>query len=203
MMSVIVKPGPRQQMIESAVALMREQGVEGASFSRVLERSGAPRGSIYHHFPEGKAQLVEEATRYAGEFIAAGLAAALQSDDPVAAIRGFTASWERILEKWDYGAGCTVVAAALEGDRTPGAREAARDAFTSWQELLAGAFGEQGVPEERARSLAALTVAAVEGAVVLARAERSPEPLERVADELSTLVEEAVQAKKKTSPTTA
>ncbi len=120
MMTVIVKPDPRQQMIVSAVALMREQGVDAASFSRVLERSGAPRGSIYHHFPEGKAQLVEEATRYAGEFIAAGLAAALQSDDPVAAIRGFTASWERILEKWDYRAGCTVVAAALEGDRTPG-----------------------------------------------------------------------------------
>jgi AcrR family transcriptional regulator len=195
MMTVIVNPDPRQQMVVSAVALMREQGVGAASFSRVLERSGAPRGSIYHHFPEGKAQLVEEATRYAGEYIAAGLAAALQSDDPVAAIRGFTASWKRILERWDYGAGCTVVAAALEGDRTPGAREAARDAFAGWQELLAGAFVEQGVAEERARSLAALTVASVEGAVVLARAERSPEPLERVAAELSALVEGALAAR--------
>ena len=31
-----------------------------------LAHSGAPRGSIYHHFPGGKAQLVEEATRYGG-----------------------------------------------------------------------------------------------------------------------------------------
>ena len=192
MMSVIVNPDPRQQMIVSAVALMREQGVDAASFSRVLERSGAPRGSIYHHFPEGKAQLVEEATRYAGEFIAAGLAAALQEDDPAAAIRDFAKSWRRLLEKWDFQAGCTVVAAALEGDRTPGAREAAREAFASWEELLAGAFAERGLPPDRARSLATLTIASVEGAVVLARAEGSSEPLERVADELTTLVAAAV-----------
>ncbi len=192
MMNVIVKSDPRQQMIVSAVALMREQGVDAASFSRVLDRSGAPRGSIYHHFPEGKAQLVEEATRYAGEFIAAGLAAALQQDDPAAAIRGFAKSWRGLLEKWDFQAGCTVVAAALEGDRTPGAREAARDAFASWEDLLAGAFADRGVPAERARSLSTLTIAAVEGAVVLARAEGSSEPLERVADELTALVAEAV-----------
>ena len=192
MMTVIVKPDPRQEMIASAVALMREQGVDAASFSRVLERSGAPRGSIYHHFPEGKAQLVEEATRYAGEFIAAGLAAALEQDDPAAAIRGFAKSWRRLLERWDFQAGCTVVAAALEGDRTPRARDAARDAFARWEDLLAEAFAERGVPAERARSLSTLTIAAVEGAVVLARAEGSPEPLERVADELTALVAEAV-----------
>ena len=154
MMSVIVKRDPRQQMIVSAVALMREQGVDAASFSRVLERSGAPRGSIYHHFPEGKAQLVEEATRYAGEFIAAGLAAALQQDDPAAAIRGFAKSWRGLLEKWDFQAGCTVVAAALEGDRSPRARDAARDAFARWEDLLAEAFADRG----RARGARSLAV---------------------------------------------
>ncbi len=192
MMNVIVKRDPRQQMIVSAVALMREQGVDAASFSRVLERSGAPRGSIYHHFPEGKAQLVEEATRYAGEFIAAGLAAALQQDDPAAAIQGFAKSWRVLLEKWDFQAGCTVVAAALEGDRSPRARDAARDAFARWEDLLAEAFADRGVPAERARSLSTLTIAAVEGAVVLARADGSSEPLERVADELTALVAAAV-----------
>ena len=71
MMRVIVKPAPaRERMIESAAALFSERGVDATAFSDVLEHSGAPRGSIYHHFPDGKAQLAEEATRYAGEFIA-------------------------------------------------------------------------------------------------------------------------------------
>src|SRR5438132_14340952 len=113
---------PRQKMIWSAALLMRKHGVEGTSFSEVIERSGAPRGSIYHHFPGGKAQLIEEATRYAGDFIAAGLAAALAADDPAAAVKRFASFWRGLLRDSDYTAGCPVVAASLEGDRAPGAR---------------------------------------------------------------------------------
>src|SRR3954468_6735161 len=116
-------------MIESAAVLMREHGVEATSFSDVLAHSGAPRGSIYHHFPDGKAQLIEEATRYAGDFIAAGLASSLTQQDPVAALRRFIATWRRVLRESDFGAGCPVVAATLEGERTPGARDAAGAAF--------------------------------------------------------------------------
>src|ERR1700746_1248923 len=97
---------PREKMIVSAALLMRERGVDATSFSDVIAHSKAPRGSIYHHFPGGKAQLIEEATRYAGEFTAAGLVAALAQHDPVAAIVGFSAMWRRILTRSDFGAGC-------------------------------------------------------------------------------------------------
>jgi AcrR family transcriptional regulator len=175
-------------MIESAVALFRERGVEGTSFSDVLAHSGAPRGSIYHHFPGGKAQLAEEATRYAGEAIAAGLAAALREKDPETAVRSFAGIYRELLRRSEFAAGCPVVSATLEGDRSPGARDAAGAAFRSWQELLAAAFEGHGLPAERARSLATLTIAAIEGGIVLARAQRSYEPLERVAGELEALV---------------
>lgn len=192
MSHVIVKPEhkthPRENMIESAALLMRERGVEATSFSEVLERSGAPRGSIYHHFPGGKAQLVEEATRHAGEVIANGLAGALGQDDPAAALRTFCDTWRSVLCKSDFGAGCPVVAATLEGERSPGARDAAGAAFARWQTLLSDALLERGVAREHARSLSALAIAAIEGAVVLARAERSRAPLARVADELELLV---------------
>src|SRR5260370_40016797 len=48
---------PRQRMVLAAAALLSERGLAGASFSEVIERSGAPRGSVYHHFPEGKGRL--------------------------------------------------------------------------------------------------------------------------------------------------
>jgi AcrR family transcriptional regulator len=175
-------------MIQSAALLMRERGVEATSFSDVLERSGAPRGSIYHHFPHGKNQLVEEATRYAGEFLASGLATALAEHDPIRAVTAFVDSWRTQLGASDFGAGCPVVAAALEGERSPGARDAAGAAFTRWQGLIAAALEDTGVAPGRARSLAAMTVASIEGAVILARAQRSNEPLDRVADELGTLI---------------
>jgi TetR/AcrR family transcriptional repressor of lmrAB and yxaGH operons len=183
----------RQRMIETAAVVMRERGVEATSFSEVLARSGAPRGSIYHHFPGGKAQLIEEATRYAGDFSAAGLTAALGEDDPVAAVQAFTAGWIRILRKSDFAAGCPVVAAALEGERTPGAREAAAAAFTHWERLLTDAIETHTDSHERAQALATLVIASVEGAVVLARACRSTAPLERVATEMRALLVDAIE----------
>jgi len=178
-------------MIRSAAVLFRERGVYGTSLSDVVAHSEAPRGSIYHWFPGGKAQLAEEATRYAGEFIAAGIAAALEQDDPVAAVRAFAALWREILRDSDFSAGCPIVSATLEGDRTPAARDAAGAAFARWQELLADAFRSRGVTPARAESLSTLVVAAVEGAIVLSRAQRSSAPLERVAGELESIVADA------------
>ncbi len=182
----------RQKMIETAAVVMRERGVEATSFSEVLSRSGAPRGSIYHHFPGGKAQLIEEATRYAGDFTAAGLIAALGEDDPVAAVTAFCSGWTKILRKTDFNAGCPVVAAALEGEHTPGAREAAAAAFLHWETLLTNAIETHAGSRERAHSLATLVIAAVEGAVVLSRAARSTAPLERVAGEMQSLLLDTV-----------
>lgn len=186
------KTDARQRMIVSAALLMRERGVEATSFSAVLAHSGAPRGSIYHHFPGGKAQLVEEATRYGGDFIAAGLAAALAEEDPVGAVQRFCQSWRKVLSESDFAAGCPVVAATLEGERTPAAREAAGAAFERWEELLMEAFERHGIAAARAASLATLAIAAIEGAIVVARAQRSSAPLERVTGELEQLTATAL-----------
>lgn len=179
-------------MIRSAATLFRERGVEGTAFADVLEHSAAPRGSVYHHFPGGKQQLAEEATRWAGELMAAGIAAALRDEHPAAAIDHFVGLWRRVLEESDFAAGCPIVAAALEGDRSPGAREAAAETFSEWRSLLADAFVEAGLPPTEAGSMATLFIAAIEGAIVLARAQRSIEPLTEVAGELQTFAKNAL-----------
>ena len=171
-------------MVESAALLMREQGVKGTSFSGVLQHAAAPRGSIYHYFPGGKTQLIEEATRYAGDFIAAGLAAALQEDDPIAGLDAMEGFWRSLLENSEFAEGCPIVAAGLEGERTPEARDAAGEVFERWQELLVESMVRRGIPQERARSISALSFAATEGGAIMARAQRSMEPLQGVFVEL-------------------
>src|SRR5437588_13056340 len=179
-------------MIQSAALLMGEHGVEGTSFSRVLEHSGAPRGSIYHHFPGGKSQMIEAATRLGGDFISAGLTAALEQEDPIAAVNGIAAFWRTALRSSDFAIGCPVVAATVDGGRTAGTLAAAREVFERWQELHAAILERAGVPKARARSIATLLVASIEGAVVLARAQRSDAPLEGVIDELHVVLRDAV-----------
>jgi AcrR family transcriptional regulator len=194
-MMAVIMADARERMIHSAATLFRERGVDGTSFSDVLDHSGAPRGSIYHHFPGGKAQLAEEATRYAGDFIAGGLAGALASDDPVEAVRTFAETWREILRASDFTAGCPILSATLEGERSPGARDAAGAAFGRWETMLADGFAGRGVPPARAASLATLAIAAIEGGIVLARAQRSAAPLERVAQELEALVASAAASR--------
>jgi AcrR family transcriptional regulator len=186
---------PRERMIRSALLLMGEQGVEATSFSQVIEHSGAPRGSIYHHFPGGKAQLVEEATRFAGDSVVALLEAAeaAHPDDPLAAVDAISGFWRTLLHDSEFAAGCPVVAAMLGAERLPAAREAARDAFERWQRSWVRILTGAGIDRGRARALAALAVSAVEGAVILARAQGSDAPLRRVADELRDLFHRAVE----------
>jgi TetR/AcrR family transcriptional regulator, lmrAB and yxaGH operons repressor len=182
----------RQKMIESAAVLFRERGVHGTSFADVLEHSGAPRGSVYHHFPGGKTELAEETTRWAGEYILATTVAALADDDPVAVIDEFGRWWTKLLRESDYAAGCVIVAATLEGEREPTVRDAAAQAFSTWENVLARSFRHHGVPASRARSVATLLIAAIEGAVILSRAERTTRPLERVSRELRHIVADAL-----------
>lgn len=178
----------RQKMIESAALLFRERGVEGTSFADVLAHSGAPRGSIYHHFRGGKTQLAEEATQWAGEFIVAGAVAALAKQDPVAAIGAFRRQWSEVLRRSDFEAGCPIVAAALEGEREPTVRDAAGQVFTIWERALTDALEGRGVPPARAGAVATLVIAAIEGAIVVARAQRTVRPLERVGRELQGVI---------------
>lgn len=183
---------PRERMIQSALLLMGANGVEATSFSQVIEHSGAPRGSIYHHFPGGKAQLVEEATRYAGDIVVAIFRESLNNGDPIAGVQAVADFWRTVLHDSDFSAGCPVLAAALEGDSLPGAREAARESFQRFQDLHFQLLTRAGVAPERARSLAAIAVSAIEGGIILARAQHSNAPLDCVLDELHRLFSDAL-----------
>ena len=176
-------------MIVSAALLLREKGLTGTSFGDVIDHSGAPRGSIYHHFPNGKAQLVEEAVQYAGGYVAD----AIESEDAVEALRSFTRSWRKTLERSDFRAGCPVVAVAVEAHHeAPQLAGAAAEAFAHWQAALQKLLVNEGLAAERARRLAATTVAAIEGAVVICRAQHDITPLEDVSAELETMLQAAI-----------
>src|SRR5437764_14880585 len=93
---------PREKMIESALVVMGSNGVEATSFSQVIEHSGAPRGSIYHHFPGGKAQLVEEATRYAGDVVVMRFQRYMAEEDPIVGLEAMINYWRRALLVTDF-----------------------------------------------------------------------------------------------------
>jgi Transcriptional regulator LmrA/YxaF-like, C-terminal domain len=85
------------------------------------------------------------------------------------------------------------VAASLASEVSPATREAAAAAFRHWEELIASALAPHVGSTERARSLATIVIASIEGAIVLSRASRTTAPLERVATELEQLLTDAIR----------
>ena len=179
----------RDAMITSAAALFRERGVAATSLRDVVDHARAPRGSIYHHFPGGKAELAEAATGMAGSFIEGLLTDLLANGDPAAAITKFVDYWKQALTRQDFVDGCPVAAAAVSSDETAAARDRAGRAFTRWQDQVAAALIARGLAPDAAADRAGLAVAATEGALIVARAQRSTEPLDRVARQLRALLD--------------
>ena len=167
-------------MIQSAALLFRENGYSGTGFRDVIEHSGAPRGSIYHHFPGGKEQLAAETVAWAAGVIERRIARAAHSGDPIAALSIFVDSWREVLEDSNFRAGCPIVAVAAEADAGSTATDAASAAFTRWQDLIARTLLDAGVSRTDARRLATTVVAAIEGAILLCRARRDIRPLRDV-----------------------
>ena len=83
-------------MLISAAEVMRERGAAGVTIDEVLARSGAPRGSVYYHFPEGRNQILTEALQYAGEAITAVIDEAA-SKGGMYLVRQFVEFWEELL----------------------------------------------------------------------------------------------------------
>ncbi|HEX4109992.1 MAG TPA: TetR/AcrR family transcriptional regulator [Solirubrobacteraceae bacterium] len=178
-------------MIISTALLMRERGARATSIDDVLAHSGAARGSVYHHFPGGRDELLREATAYAGEYVARRLERVASDPDPLAAFDVFLAGYREQLLAGDLRDGCPLVAVAIEhrqdGDRA--LQDLAGRVFERWQALLAKAFIAAGIPEARAPGLATMAISGLEGALVLARAQHSVEPLDRVREQLRALLQ--------------
>lgn len=175
-------------MLESAVEVLRERGAAGVTVDEVLNRSGAPRGSVYHHFPGGRSQILREALSYAGDEITASIDEAAGQSAPVL-LRQFVRLWEDALTDSDYTAGCPVLAAAVgSGEDENQLTAVAADIFSRWREASKQTYIRDGFDEAEAASLADMTISAMEGAVVLCRSVRSLQPLHEVAGQLEFLI---------------
>ncbi|WP_336082443.1 TetR/AcrR family transcriptional regulator [Nocardia sp. SSK8] len=181
-------------MLHSAVQLLRERGAAGVTIDAVLARSEAPRGSVYHHFPGGRAQIMTESLTLAGDAISAIIdQAAAQS--AVTTLRQFGQFWTALLEQSDFGAGCPVVSVAVGSSPEDEHLQPSVAAILGrWHAGLVTAIETDGVPSPRAQRLATMAIAAVEGAVILCRVNRSTTALDEVIDELEVVFTAALPA---------
>jgi AcrR family transcriptional regulator len=181
----------RDRFLAAATGLFRRQGYSGTALKEIVAGGGAPLGSLYYFFPGGKQQLALEA-------IAATAARYEQLLDRVfsttpdaaaAAIEWFKMA-ARALEDSDFADGCPIGTVACEiASSNEALRQASDEVFSSWRARVAAQLGSEGIKPAQARRLSMFAVASLEGAIMLARIQRSTLPLREtarvVADTLS------------------
>jgi TetR/AcrR family transcriptional repressor of lmrAB and yxaGH operons len=178
----------RDKMVQSAASLIGQRGMNATSFSDVVAESGAPRGSIYHHFPEGKKQLAECAMRLTSDQILGHMNSSVATT-PVGVLEHFVALFHHVIVTSNATAGCAVAGVTIDvGSSDDDLLAVARDAFQSWVTLLAAQLEGAGLEKLRAQGVAMISLASVEGALILSRAEGNGEPLRLVESQLLELV---------------
>jgi AcrR family transcriptional regulator len=186
----------KDRIVTSSAELFRRQGYAATGLKQIVSEASAPFGSIYHFFPGGKEQLGAETIRWSGARYGELLPAVFDpAPDVVTGVRAFFAGAAEHLVETDYADACPIATVALEVSSTSEPlREACADVFDGWLDSAAERLAGAGIAEPRAHELAIGMVAALEGAFVLARAQRSTEPLAVAGELMADAVQRALPA---------
>ena len=176
----------KEAFVQTTQQLLRRQGYAATGLGEIVARSGAPKGSLYFHFPGGKEELAIAAMERSAAQLRDAMAAILNSsedlDEAIGRLIGALAAG---LEQSDFADGCPIATVALEtaSDSEP-MRAAAQAAFDSWLQVLRERLLAAGLEPALAAQRALLVLAAVEGGLILARATRDVTPLVAVSSQL-------------------
>ena len=186
----------KDRMIEATARLIQARGLHGVSLSDILGESGAPRGSLYFHFPGGKESVVLEAMQAGIREATDILSECLRSaDDPAVGVRAFFQAAADEMAESGYLFGCPVGSIVLDAPSADSELAAAcQAAFREWTQMYRDTLETAGLAPKRAERLARAIVASLEGALMMARSERDAARIEEVGDEIAEMVGQALRS---------
>jgi len=192
-------PKHRGAIVRAAATLFRRNGYAATGINEIADVAGAPKGSLYHYFPDGKDQIGEAAVRFAGKGLVATMEKLEQEHRTAAAM---VQAYCRLLAGWmaksGFRDGCPISTTLLESaPQSQGIALAGREAFADWRAVIARALLRDGFSRAEARRLATLTISAIEGSLILARVESSGEPIEDVARSLAVVLKRDAPSRKR------
>lgn len=178
-----LKRDTRQEMIMATAFLLQKNGYAGTGMNDIIQHSGAPKGSIYYHFPNGKEQLAVEAVEWTRENVTAFIREHLSRyDDAVESIQKFVLDSAARFEENNYFQGVPISAMVLETAFTSEKlREACRGVLDAWSEEFADKLLANGYSQTEAQDLGDMINLMVQGAFVISLSRQNASALSTVA----------------------
>ena len=174
------KPQPvRDRIVRSAADLVRERGVHGVGLREIVAHAGVSRGFLQRYFPGGKTQLIIEALNVAGSEVLGETESRLATAETLAdAMDAIFAPWRRVLLESDFTMGCPIAATVIDASRDDALRQHAGVLLDQWRDSVRTALVKYGADKSSAEDDASVLLAALEGALILSRANQSIQPLD-------------------------
>src|SRR5882672_5738363 len=171
----------RDRIVRSAATLVRERGVHGAGLRQIVAHADGPRGSLQRYFPGGKRQLITEALNLAAaEVLDDTESELIEAANLADAIDAIFAPWRQVLVDSNFTLGCPIAATVVDASGDDQLRQAARALLAQMQDSVRDALVRFGVPKSTADDDASVVVAALEGGLILSRANQSLHPLDTI-----------------------
>jgi TetR/AcrR family transcriptional repressor of lmrAB and yxaGH operons len=179
-------PNTREQIILATCTLLEKQGYPATGLNEIVQESGAPKGSLYYYFPEGKEQIVSEAVRFAGSILVERMRLELaKHDNPIQALYEYIYNLANKVEEKQFAAGnpLTVVAVEAAGS-SERISQACCEVYAQMEAVLCERLACCGQSPDEAAARARLTLSSLEGGIILSRVYHTAEPLRILADHM-------------------
>jgi TetR/AcrR family transcriptional regulator, lmrAB and yxaGH operons repressor len=182
--------GPKDQIIQATCALIEKQGYHATGLNQIVAESGAPKGSLYYYFPEGKDQITEAAIDLAGQMVEARVRESMQDiEDPAEAVRQLLYTIAHYVEQSGFAAGGPLQTVALEtAASSERLNRACRLAYDRVQAVFHARLSAQGFAPQKATEMAVFIIGTIEGAVMLSRTYHTGDPLRQAGEMLAQII---------------
>ena len=187
----------KDKILETATRLFYFQGFHGTGLNQILKESGAPKGSLYHYFPDGKEQLAEEAIELSklriGAVIQHYMTEYPKAEDALNAHLLTMAELfdkENGVEEYSHTLmpfGLLAAESAFTSERL---RKACDNTYKYWESLYYTKLVSNGYRDDAAVTISKTVSAWIEGAVTLSLTKHNNEPLITMSNVLPILLKQ-------------
>ncbi len=187
----------RELIIRAACTLLEKQGYPATSLDEIVKESGSPKGSLYYYFPDGKEQIVSEAVLYAGAILVERMRSELAKyDNPIQSLYEYILRLAGKVEEKNFSPGNPLTIVAVESvGSSERISQACREVYVQIEAVLREKLLCCGLSESEAAEQACLTLAGLEGGIILSRVHRTADPLRSIASHLNSSLQGFSSAK--------
>lgn len=176
----------KNRLIETAARLFREQGYHGTGLTEILRESHTPKGSLYHHFPAGKADLALAAAEWASQGMLQIIDDSfLPAEDFKEGATTFCYKLGKLFDLYPDWRGCPVASMLFDGETNESFRAQSEKIYTDWHQATVAHALRLGYPADRAEGDAEALLLMIQGGWIIARSRRSADILRRIPQQLA------------------